>query len=480
MRVAIYARLSSNRKGESTSIARQVDACRKRFEPDWQEVTIYQDDDFSAYGSKSRPAWERMLADIGEGRIDLIVAYALDRLGRRPADIERLLQSGVRFVTVRDNLDSAGAASELYIRILAAVAKMESDNLGARVTLKHDELRRSGKWSGGRRVFGLSDDWTAIVDDEADLIRDAAKRIVSGEPLGRIARELRDAGILTASGHAWSASGLRKMMLSPRLIGRRRSGNGLSEGIGIPAILDEETWRKVQVVLTDPSRLKHDGNGIRYLLAGMLQCSECHSPMHTHQQTVRGRKMRRYHCLSARGGCGKVTIMAEPAEQEVANRWLKHMDSDAFRKFAAERRAEHEERMRHADSLRDELAALLDRRNALIDLWAAGELSQDEWLRARAALDGRIHDVESALASARPEDLSWWDSLGLGAIAWSLAPDVASRRVLLQSTIDRVIVHPAKRRGRFFDPDRLEPVFREPDLHPAEFLRADWLPGSMA
>jgi site-specific DNA recombinase len=443
---AIYARLSRNPNGESTSITRQIEACKKRLGAG--EPVVFEDDDTSAYSGKVRPAWETMLAQIEQGTISTVVAYALDRLARRPKDIERLLETGVRLITVRDGLDSNTASSELFIRILSAVAKMESDTIAARILNKHAELRENGKWSGGRRAFGLNDDWSAVVPSEAKLIREAAEATIKGASTSSIVAKWNKDGIRTRSGARWDLSSMKRMLLSPRMVGRRWVGSELS-AVGTPPILDEEVWQSVRVKLTDPERANHKPTAtVKHLLAGMLRCGNCGARMHSRWESP---TRIRYACSARRGGCGSVSIQAGAAETTVLDRLSEWTHSSEYLRRITSRIDEESKNDEERSAIETSLRADRDKRNSLIDLWTAGELSQDEWKRARATLDERIAEQEAKL------DRIGRTSSEVLTVTVPLVGDMESelfhvQRAQLMASVDKIIVHKARGRGRRFDP----------------------------
>jgi len=89
----IYARLSLLREGqEGLAVGRQVQDCRAKAEAlGWEVADEYVDEDVSASKSVERPQYSRMLADLESGRIDAVVVYDLDRLTRKPAELESFI-----------------------------------------------------------------------------------------------------------------------------------------------------------------------------------------------------------------------------------------------------------------------------------------------------------------------------------------------------------------------------------------------------
>jgi DNA invertase Pin-like site-specific DNA recombinase len=86
---AIYARISSDQDGRGLGVRRQLEDCRKlAADRGWLVAEEYVDNDISAYSGKTRPAYERMLADLADGTRDAVIVYNLDRLHRRPIELE--------------------------------------------------------------------------------------------------------------------------------------------------------------------------------------------------------------------------------------------------------------------------------------------------------------------------------------------------------------------------------------------------------
>lgn len=101
--VAIYARISSDQEGTGLGVQRQIGDCKNLAERlGWAVADTYVDNDLSASYGKRRPEYERMLADIADGSRDGVLIYHVDRLTRRPIELEQFLdvvnQAKVRHV----------------------------------------------------------------------------------------------------------------------------------------------------------------------------------------------------------------------------------------------------------------------------------------------------------------------------------------------------------------------------------------------
>ena len=162
---AVYARISSDTEGKALGVARQLDDCRRLADQmGWSIGQEYVDNDLSAYSGKRRPAYQQMLADLADGLRDAVICYHVDRLTRRPVELEQFVATvdaaGVRKVRfVSGDMDLGTGDGLLIGRIMAAVAANESAAKSRRVSRKMDQIAAEGRPRGGsRRPFGYEDD----------------------------------------------------------------------------------------------------------------------------------------------------------------------------------------------------------------------------------------------------------------------------------------------------------------------------------
>lgn len=231
---AIYARISSDQDGTSLGVQRQLEDCRRLAEQlGWPVGDEYVDNDLSAYSGKRRPEYERMLTDLADGSRDAVLVYHVDRLTRRPIELEQFLQvleaskvRQVRFVAGGE-LDLGSGDGLMVLRMLLAVAANESATKSRRVKRKMQQNAELGLPHGGyRRPFGFDDDKVTIRPDEAQVIRDLAARFLAGESLRSLAVWLDEQGIPTVAGKPWRTPTLRAPALGPDRRAARAPGRG--------------------------------------------------------------------------------------------------------------------------------------------------------------------------------------------------------------------------------------------------------------
>lgn len=310
------------------------------------------------------------------------------------------------------------------------------------------------------RPFGYEPDRTTVRESEAELIRDAAQRIVDGESLRSVTKILNEGGARTSGGNALTPSVLRRILTSPRISGRetRLNGEGLRRA-DWPAIIDQATQKRVGKVLTDTKRLR--GGGSRdhrvYLLTGGLAvCGLCGKPLVARPQN---NKKRGYVCASGAPtfGCGKIRIVADMLEKEVAEQVLgRLLRPDALTRLEA---AFAEVRAR-AESAPERIERAQERMRELGEAYAEGRVAAAELQAARASVNDQVRtaraDVKlgesvTNLVALDAEDLAaWWETATL-----------ADQRALIDTLIDRVEVHPVVVKGsKIFDPTRVRIVWR--------------------
>jgi hypothetical protein len=345
-------------------------------------------------------------------------------------------------------------------RILGAVAKKESDDKSRRLRRKHVELAEQGKPAGGRsRAFGFEPDAVTVRENEAALIRAAAKAILSGESVRGICADWNAQGVLTTPGGQWKPVPLRRLLMSPRVAGLRQLRDVTATAIW-PAIIDEPEWQRLRGVLMDPARRRNQ-NARRYLLTGMAFCSLCGAKLVARPKADHRRC---YVCATGPGfsGCGKIRTLAEPVEELVRD-WAIHAlagRDGRSPELASARQSDEgndddlvEHLIAQSESALEELSKdyYLDRaitrsefqaaRTGIVDRLEVARRRQRQQ-RGTAALDGfegQDHDL-----------MAIWDTASFD-----------RRRAVLAAVFDRIEVGPAVKGRNTFDATRVHPVWRK-------------------
>jgi DNA invertase Pin-like site-specific DNA recombinase len=169
-KAAVYMRVSTEE--QNTDLQRSELLGQAKFRG-WEPI-IYEDQGMSG-ANFDRPALNRLLADADAGRVKVIMAWKLDRIGRSTQHlagiINRLLKANVGLVVPSQGIDtSAGSmnpASKLQLNVLAAVAEFERD-------LIRERTKAGMKAAKARGVkFGRE---TVVTEAQRSLAHEILKR----------------------------------------------------------------------------------------------------------------------------------------------------------------------------------------------------------------------------------------------------------------------------------------------------------------
>jgi site-specific DNA recombinase len=426
----------------------------------WAVAGEYVDNDLSAYSGKHRPEYERMLADLQHGVLDGVLVYNIDRLSRRPAELERFYEVAqaarvkhVKFAT--GDTDISTADGLMMARVLGAFAAKESANIARRVTRKMEQVAAEGRPHGGSvRPFGYADDKITVVEDQAAAYRTVVARFLAGDSLRSLATWLNDEQVATVTGKPWRTTTLKGILTNPRYAGLR-AHRGVVVGPAVwKAIITEVEHRRV---LAKFAEQKNSGRRVpqTYLLSGMLRCGKCETKLYS----SRRENSRRYVCLSGpdHGGCGRLTVVAEPVELLVANAVLYRLDTPELADTIAGR-SSADERIHTLTRALDQAQEHLEE---LSSAYGTGQVSMREWMTAKKPIVQRLEQVQrqlgrlthtSALAGmiGNGQHLRGsWDTLNL-----------SRQNAIVAALVDHVTIGPGTPGVHSLDPSRVKVVWR--------------------
>jgi site-specific DNA recombinase len=473
-RSAIYCRISDDREATGLGVARQEADCRERADRlGWTVAGLYVDNDLSAYSGKHRPEYRRMIDDLRAGVIDAVIAWHTDRLHRSPRELEEFIDicegAGVAVETVKAGpVDLSTPAGRAVARTLGAWARYESEHKAERNRRKALELAQAGKiGGGGPRPFGYERDRMTVRESEAEMIREWVRRVLAGEPVRSLARDLNSRGIRSSTDKEWSAQTLKRMLVSGRISGQRdhhpKSPSGKTRPLVgeivadavWPAIISKEETARLRALLMDPGRRLTPATPRRCLLTGILRCARCGSAMCGRPRDD-GRM--RYVCNRMPGNnhCGKIYVLTASADEHVAKMVKVALNSPEFEDVV-----QATGRDDGVDSVLQQMTADQSKLEELAEDYATDRITRKEWLRARELLEGRLEGARNGLSTtsriAALDGLSG-DSVTFDEVWERLT--LPRRRAVISALLDRIVVHPARKGHNIFDPQRLEPIWR--------------------
>lgn len=304
LRVAAYARVSTNLEEQLTSYEAQVDYYTRYIQTkdEWEFAGVYTDEGISATNTKKRDGFNRMVADALAGKIDLIITKSISRFARNTVDtlttVRKLKEKGIEVFFEKENIRTLDGKGELLITIMSSLAQEESRSISENVTWGQRKRFADGKVSLPYAHFlGYRkgpDNLPEIVEEEAVIIRLIYRMFLYGKSPSAIASYLTDEGIPTPGGKAiWRAKVIENILTNEKykgdaLLQKRYTVDFLTKKQKVnmgevpqyyvanshPAIIAPEIFDLVQYEF---KRRRKDGRwtSCTYPFSGKIICGEC-------------------------------------------------------------------------------------------------------------------------------------------------------------------------------------------------------------
>lgn len=288
IRVGCYIRVSTQEQAdEGYSIGAQTERlaayCKAR---DWFVYETYIDPGFSGSNTE-RPALKKLILDVKNNKLDIVLVYKLDRLSRSQKDTLLLIEdvfnkNNVSFVSINENFDTSTAFGRAMIGILSVFAQLEREQIKERTMMGRLERAKDGYFHGGGYDpigYDYVDGELVINEYEALQVRKVYELFLSGWPMSRIQTFMKN-NYTNKHGSWHSHSSVVSTLTQAIVTGKIHYSGGIYEGRH-PAIIDDVTFKKAQdryeLVRWNKKDDKHKKRPFqaKYLLSGLLVCGNC-------------------------------------------------------------------------------------------------------------------------------------------------------------------------------------------------------------
>ena len=327
---ALYERLSrdDDMEGDSNSIINQ-----KRYLEDYAEshgfknCVHYTDDGYSG-GTFERPSWKRLMEDIEAGKVGVVLAKDMSRIGRDYLQTGfytevMFREKGVRFIAIGNGVDSADGNTSEFVPFLNIMSEWYLRDLSRKQKAAYQARAKAGIPITNNVIYGYKKDpnekhhW--IIDEEAaPVVHRIFSMCVGGYTLAQIARTLRDEHIECPSVHQarqgvgqrknradmtrpydWTSTTvahiLEKAEYAGHTVNFRSTKKSYKDRSAVAkpkeeweiienthdAIVDQETFDLVQKIRETPRRT--DSIGAANPLTGLIFCADCGAKMYNHR-----------------------------------------------------------------------------------------------------------------------------------------------------------------------------------------------------
>lgn len=311
LRCAIYTRKSSEEGLDQAfnSLDAQREACEAYITSQaslgWKVLPELYDDGGISGGTMERPALQRLLRDVKDKKIDVVVVYKIDRLTRSLMDFSRIVEvfdgHSVSFVSITQQFNTTTSMGRLTLNVLLSFAQFEREVTAERIRDKVAASKKKGMWMGGNVPLGYKVvDRKLVVDDqEAQSVRWLFNRYLDLRSLTDLSQEARAIRLYRsetrkATETPFGRGKLHHLLTNPIYIGKVRHKDSVYDGEH-EAVVDEALFDQVQTVLTTqaPNRRSATNSRERHILGGLLYDDKGQSFLLAHAQN-HGRRYRYY------------------------------------------------------------------------------------------------------------------------------------------------------------------------------------------
>ncbi len=271
LRCAVYTRKSTDEglDKEFNTLDAQREACEAYVASQRAEGWLllrdrYDDGGFSG-GTLERPALQRLLTDIEQDRIDVIVVYKIDRLSRSLMDFAKLVEAmeahGVTFVSVTQSFNATTSMGRLTLNILLSFAQYEREIIGERIRDKVAASKARGMWMGGKVPLGydVADRKLIVNEPEAARVRRVFELFVETGSGVETVRQLQTERVTAKSGRPLDKGDVYKLLNNRTYIGEVTHKGNTYRGEH-QAIVALELWDRVHAILQVSPRTRAGQN----------------------------------------------------------------------------------------------------------------------------------------------------------------------------------------------------------------------------
>ena len=304
-RVAVYTRKSTEEglDMEFNSLDAQREAgeafVASQKSKGWVCLPEHYDDGGYSGGTTDRPALKRLLADVEQGKIDIICVYKIDRLSRSLHDFADMLdffdKKGVDFVSVTQDINTSTSAGRMMLNILITFAQYEREIIAERIRDKIASSKQKGMNTGGIPPMGYESDPTTkklyIVPEEAEIVRRIFETYLRLGSARDTAAELDKAGVHKRI-RVSKRSGIRRgggkltnayiygILRNPAYVGYVKHYDKLFSGEH-EAIISREVWESTQKLLKENSPYEGSPSSVRRIMPfqRIVRCGYCGGAM---------------------------------------------------------------------------------------------------------------------------------------------------------------------------------------------------------
>jgi len=452
-KVALYCRTSTQRQEKDETIKTQLFKLREIYKKE-NIVKEYIDDGYSGT-YLSRPAFNSLREDAEKGLFNVIALYSNDRLSRNDLHqrglIEEFQKQGIKIEILGQELKTDTPADRFQVNVMGSISQYEREMITQRMRDGRYRKIKNQEFAVGTPPYGYKiskENEKARLEinlREAKIVKEIFRIYIEEKSLGKTAERIYEVGYRSRTNKSFSGFMIGHFLKNETYIGNfyfgktiacepkksikvnKKSRTPLTSRkykpreewvlIKVPAIIDEDTFNRVQEIRKEMARssLKPTRN---YLLQGLIKCPYCNF-------RYIGKMKSKSHRLESPNGspfsyiCPRRAGKRRPDDHKCSSREIstKRLDSyvwgyvsaliqdkdkviNSVRLLKEKRKSEKDFNQRIYDSLITEKAKIKEAKNKIFGLYAYGEYKKEDLDYKLAELDNQENDLEKQIKEA--------------------------------------------------------------------------------
>lgn len=399
LRGALFSRVSTDeQKKFGFSIAAQKDALEEYCKTNKIKIIDHYCDEGVSGGIsyKKRPEMVRLLKDVEDGKIDIILFTRLDRWFRSVKEYylvqEILEKNNVKWRSITEDYSTDTANGQLSITIFLAIAENERAKTAERIksVFEHKRKNKESFFGWASMPFGYMEEKDEngvrrlVKDPEIEpILNEFFELCVKYESISNAAKTINLKYGLTRGKHKWHELTKKEIY----------TGNYKGVKDYCPAYISYEDWMKLQ----NKSKVRQTKNNRVYLFTGLIECPICGNNLRSQycKQTRKNGEVKEYYSYKCQGRASRTCEYSHTISQLKAESWL----LDNLDMLMKDEIAKVEiEKLKPKPKPKTDVDALKERLRRLDVIYMAGNIDDDEYLTQQKELKSAIQKAESMVA----------------------------------------------------------------------------------
>ena len=400
---------------------------------EWEICDIYADEGISGKNIVDRPAINRLIDDINEGKVDNVLVFKVDRLTRSTKNLLELVElfeeTGCFFNSLTESIDTDTPSGRMFLKIIGIFAEFERENLVSRLKMGFERKAKEGYTLANRFMsYGYDKEpgqkIQEIVPHEAKIVNEIFTMFLDENvSMTQIAKSLNQRKISTKyNAKTWDANNIKGILTNPTYIGKVRysltdeNKYFETDGHHEPILSEEQFYLAQDKIKNTPNLTRTKRPKESSYFCGVLTCGICGGKFTTHNHPPKidengGKQYRAsYRCTNRIYHNDDITCISPSIvhhKMEIAfNEYIKRMPNltEIEESDIENNRAKKERELReYAADCENKLLQVQSQKRKVMEQYAGDEISFEEYKSLLKILNDKHETLQNELHTARSE-----------------------------------------------------------------------------